>query len=100
MRARRRRQLKSPASPVSTSWQCMTHLARFSMGGLPLRAVPSPQGSRTCAAGLENRSRGAPLVREQKVRLFEGLLKIALAEAEAAAGDLHRGLALIGEGVS
>src|SRR3984885_12559980 len=100
MRARRRRQLNSPASPVSTSWQCMTHLARFSMGGLPLRAVPSPQGSRTCAAGLENMRRGVVLLREQNILLFDGLLKIALAEAEAAAGDLDRALALLDEGMS
>ena len=42
------------------------------------------------AAGLENMRRGVALLREQNILLFDGLLKIALAEAEAAAGDLDR----------
>ena len=37
--------------------------------------------------------RGVELLREQNVLLFDGLLKIALAEAEARAGDPDRALA-------
>ena len=70
----------------------MTRLARFSMGwttaksGYPRR-------------GLENMRRGVVLLREQNILLFDGLLKIALAEAEAAAGDLDRALAVLDEGL-
>ena len=38
-------------------------------------------------AGLEGMRRGVELLREQNVLWFDGLLKIALAEAEAPAGD-------------
>jgi predicted ATPase len=44
--------------------------------------------------------RGAELLCEQKVLLFDGLLKIALAEAEAAAGDLDHALAVLDEGLA
>ena len=37
-------------------------------------------------SGLEDMRRGAELLREQNVLWFDGLLKIALAEAEARAG--------------
>ena len=53
--------------------------------GLGDRCEPArpAAGSRTCAAASK-------LLREQNVLLFDGLLKIALAEAEAAAGDPDR----------
>ena len=38
-------------------------------------------------SGLEDMRRGIELLREQNVLMFDGLLKIALAEAEARAGD-------------
>ena len=38
--------------------------------------------------------------RQQNVLFFDGLLKIALAEAEAAAGDLDRALAVLNEGLA
>ena len=41
--------------------------------------------------------RGAELLREQKVLMFDGLLKIALAEAEARAGDPVRAVAIVDE---
>src|SRR3984957_9941987 len=56
--------------------------------------------SGTLAAGLENMRRGAVLLREQNILLFDGLLKIALATAEAAAGDLDRALAVLDEGLA
>ena len=50
--------------------------------------------------GLENMRRGVEQLHEQNVLLFDGLLKIALAEAEAAAGDLDRALAVLDEGLA
>ena len=52
------------------------------------------------ADGLEDMRRGAELLREQNVLLFDGLLKIALAEAEARAGDLDRAIAIIDEALA
>jgi predicted ATPase len=51
-------------------------------------------------AGLEDMRRGVEQLRAQNVRLFDGLLKVALAEAEAAAGDLNRALAVLDEGLA
>jgi predicted ATPase len=44
--------------------------------------------------------RGVELLREQNVLTFDGLLKIALAEAEARAGDVDRAVAVIDEAVA
>jgi ATP/maltotriose-dependent transcriptional regulator MalT len=52
------------------------------------------------AAGLENMRRGVELLREQNVLLFDGLLKIALAQAEALAGDPDRATAIIDEALA
>ena len=49
------------------------------------------------ADGLEDMRRGAELLREQNVLVFDGLLKIALAGAEARAGDVDRALAALDE---
>ena len=46
---------------------------------------------------LKDMRRGAELLREQKVLMFDGLLKIALAEAEARAGDPVRAVAIVDE---
>ena len=48
-------------------------------------------------AGLEDMRRGVDLLREQNVLQFDGLLKIALAEAEARAGDPDRAIAILDE---
>jgi predicted ATPase len=48
-------------------------------------------------AGLEDMRRGVDLLREQNVLQFDGLLKIALAEAEAQAGDPDRAIAIFDE---
>ncbi|HME83045.1 MAG TPA: AAA family ATPase [Roseiarcus sp.] len=50
--------------------------------------------------GLEGMRRGLELLRDQNVLWFDGLLKIALAEAEATAGDADRAVALVDEGLS
>jgi predicted ATPase len=47
------------------------------------------------AGGLEDMRRGVELLREQNVLIFDGLLKIALAEAEARAGDVDCALATL-----
>ena len=44
--------------------------------------------------------RGVELLREQNVLLFDGLLKIALAEAEAQAGDADRAVAILDEALA
>ena len=50
--------------------------------------------------GLDDMRLGVEQLRQQNVLLFDGLLKIALAEAEATAGDLDRALAVLDEGVA
>jgi class 3 adenylate cyclase/predicted ATPase len=50
--------------------------------------------------GLGDMRRAVDELREQNVLLFDGLLKVALAEAEARAGDPDRAVALIDEGLA
>ena len=50
--------------------------------------------------GLEDMRRGAELLREQNVLNFDGLFKIALAEAEARAGDRDRAIATLDEALA
>ena len=50
--------------------------------------------------GLEDMRRGVEQLREQNVLLFDGLLKIALAEAEARAGDPDRAVAILDEALA
>ena len=50
--------------------------------------------------GLENMRRGIELLRGQNVVVHDGLVKIALAEAEARAGDPDRALAILGEALA
>ena len=51
-------------------------------------------------SGLEHMRRGIELMREQNVLLFDGLLKMALAEAETRAGDPDRALAVLDEALA
>src|SRR5271167_1984924 len=51
-------------------------------------------------SGLLDMRRGAEQLREQNVLNFDGLLKIALAEAEARAGDPDRAMAIIDEALA
>ena len=51
-------------------------------------------------SGVEDMRRGVDLLREQNVLLFDGMLKIALAEAEARAGDVDRAVAVIDEALA
>ena len=50
--------------------------------------------------GLEEMRRGVELLREQNVLLFDGLLKIALAEAETRAGDTDRAVSILDEALA
>jgi hypothetical protein len=52
------------------------------------------------ADGLGDMRRGVELLREQKVLWFDGLLKIALAEAETRAGDPDRAVAILDEALA
>jgi class 3 adenylate cyclase/predicted ATPase len=52
------------------------------------------------ADGLEDMRRGAALLREQNALLYDGLLKVALAGAQAGAGDLDRAIATIDEALA
>ena len=52
------------------------------------------------ADGLEDMRRGVELLREQNVLMLEGLVKIALAEAEAQAGDPDRAIAILDEALA
>ena len=52
------------------------------------------------ADGLEDMRRGAELLREQNALLYDGLLKVVLAEAEALAGDSGRAIAIIDEALA
>jgi predicted ATPase len=50
--------------------------------------------------GLEDMRRGVELLREQNVLMFDGLIKMALAETEARAGDVDRALAILDEALA
>ena len=56
--------------------------------------------SGAAGGGLEDMRRGVELLREQNVLMFDGLLKIALAEAEARAGDPDRAIAILDEALA
>ena len=50
--------------------------------------------------GLEGMRRGAESLREQDTLAFDGLIKIALSEGEARAGDLERAIATLDEALA
>ncbi len=64
------------------------------LGGWATAAIGAPGG------GLEGMRRGVDLMREVNYVLFDGLLKIALAEAEARAGDPDRAVAILDEALA
>ena len=66
--------------------------------GMFLEGVAAAQSS--AAGGLEDMRRGVELLREQNVLEYDGLIKIALADAEARAGDVERALAIIEEALA
>ena len=56
--------------------------------------------SSTAGGGLNAMRRGIKLLREQNVLAFDGLFKIALAEAEAEAGDVDRAVGTLDEALA
>jgi len=50
--------------------------------------------------GLEGMRRGIELLRDQNALMLDGLIKIALAEAEARAGDVDRAVAILDEALA
>jgi class 3 adenylate cyclase/predicted ATPase len=56
--------------------------------------------SGAAGGGLEAMRRGAELLRDQDVLVFDGLMKIALAEGEARAGDVDRAVAVLDEALA
>ena len=67
--------------------------------GIFLKGLASAQ-SDPAGGGVENMRRGVELLRQQNVLTFDGLLKIAIAKAEARAGDVDRAVAVIDEAVA
>ena len=67
--------------------------------GVFLQGWAASQGG-AHADGLEDMRRGAELLREQNALLYDGLLKVVLAEAEARAGDPGRAIAIIDEALA
>jgi class 3 adenylate cyclase/predicted ATPase len=67
--------------------------------GVFFEGLASAQGG-AAGVGLEDMRRGVELRREQNVLIFDGLLKIALAEAEARAGDVDRAVAVLDEALA
>ena len=67
--------------------------------GVFFEGLASAQGS-TAGGGLEAMRRGVELRREQNVLIFDGFLKIALAEAEARAGDVDRAVSVLDEALA
>ena len=67
--------------------------------GVFLEGVAKAQSGEP-GGGLADMRRGAELLREQNFLLLDGLSKIALAQAEARAGDVDRALAILGEALA
>jgi predicted ATPase len=67
--------------------------------GVFLEGLASGQ-SGAAGGGLVDMRRGIELLREQNILVHDGLLKIALAEAEARAGDVDRALAVLNEALA
>jgi class 3 adenylate cyclase/predicted ATPase len=64
-----------------------------------LEGLATAQGG-TSGGGLEAMRRGVELLRDQNILMFNGSVKIALAEAEARAGGVDRALAILDEALA
>ncbi|HEX9168168.1 MAG TPA: adenylate/guanylate cyclase domain-containing protein, partial [Roseiarcus sp.] len=73
-------------------------LAMFKAFAVFLGGLVKEEGA--SAGGLEDMRRGVELLRELDVVFFDGLLKIALAEAEARAGNSDRAIAILDEALA
>jgi predicted ATPase len=73
-------------------------LPMWRANGVFLEGLVSAQSG--SAGGLEDMRRGIALLREHNVVIFDGLIKTALAEAEARAGGIARALAVLDEALA
>jgi predicted ATPase len=92
----------SRAAPHAAELARLAHehdLLMWQAYGIFLEGATKVEG-RTLGGGLRDMRRGAELLREQKVRTFDGLAKITLAEAEARAGDIDRAAAILDEALA
>src|SRR5271165_1772796 len=82
----------------------LTHVGTLAPGRMHAALFELMRGDHPRAASnaceLDDMRRGIEQLREQNVLLFDGLLKIALAEAEARAGDPDRAMAIIDEALA
>jgi predicted ATPase len=88
------------AAPHAVELARLTHehdLPFFRVWGIFHESLAKVHRSDALDAGLEAVRRGVELLREQNVLIFDGLVKIALAEAEAGTGDVDRALAILDE---
>ena len=67
--------------------------------GLFLEGLATAQ-SGPASGGLEAMRRGVKLLREQNLPLFDGFVKVPLAEVEARAGDVERALAVLDDALA
>jgi tetratricopeptide (TPR) repeat protein len=74
-------------------------LTMYSAFGVFLQGWATAAGGAP-GSGLENMRRGVEQLREQNVLSYDGLLRIALAEAEARAGDPGRAVAILDEALA
>src|SRR5208282_2897119 len=93
-RARAYRAERSRTRPTGEHDLPMWRALGVFLQGLATAQSGAPSG------GLEDMRRGVELLREQNVLIFDGLFKIALAEAEARTGDLGRAVAILDEALA
>jgi predicted ATPase len=74
-------------------------LPMWRANGVFLEGLASAQNGRA-GDGLDGMRRGIKLLREENILPFDGLVRIALANAEARAGDVERAIATIDEGLT
>src|SRR4029077_19917971 len=74
-------------------------LSQWRAFGMFLEGMPRADGSKP-VRGLQDMRRGVELLRDQNIVMFDGLCKIALAEAEARAGDVDRALAILDDALT
>jgi predicted ATPase len=85
---------------VELVWLAREHdLPLWRAFGVFLEGVARAEGG-AGGGGLEDMRRGAGLLYDQNIVMFDGLVKIALAEAEARAGDVDRALAILDEALA
>jgi predicted ATPase len=68
--------------------------------GVFFEGLASARSSGPGNSGLEDMRRGVELLRDQNIPWSDGLLKMALAEAEARCGDVEHALAILDEALA